>query len=169
MMDRKSVTVTSLIGLALAMVAWGLSYLHITYYSQNHSYLLALSSGQVMWFDTAHGASFSVPVGRGFYEAFVITNPGVSTFGFQTFYTHVMPPVIEKDTLQLPLWIPAVIFSTPLLLRLAPSWRRKKRRSTGLCIACGYRLESLMVPRCPECGTPFERKKQASHEPEVTS
>lgn len=34
---------------------------------------------------------------------------------------------------------------------------RRRRPARGRCRKCGYLLYSLPEPRCPECGTPFER------------
>ena len=40
--------------------------------------------------------------------------------------------------------------------------RRMQQRATfGYCIKCGYDLRGLPEPRCPECGTPFERDVKA--------
>lgn len=32
----------------------------------------------------------------------------------------------------------------------------------GQCSKCGYLLRGLTVPRCPECGTPFDRERAAT-------
>ncbi len=34
--------------------------------------------------------------------------------------------------------------------------RTEFRQSLALCVRCGYALEALREPRCPECGTPFD-------------
>jgi hypothetical protein len=44
---------------------------------------------------------------------------------------------------------------------LAP-WRwiaRRRRRKRGSCVHCGYSLTGLTEPRCPECGTPFDKHR----------
>ena len=56
----------------------------------------------------------------------------------------------------IPLWI------LTALLIIAPvgfmrSNHRRARRKAGLCVTCGYNLQGLTEPRCPECSTPFER------------
>lgn len=37
--------------------------------------------------------------------------------------------------------------------------RLLNRKAARKCLCCGYRLHGLTEPRCPECGTPFERKE----------
>ena len=32
------------------------------------------------------------------------------------------------------------------------------QRATGICVQCGYDLRGLPEPRCPECGTPFDKQ-----------
>ncbi len=36
----------------------------------------------------------------------------------------------------------------------------RRRLSVRLCTTCGYSLHGLPEQRCPECGTPFERKEK---------
>lgn len=36
--------------------------------------------------------------------------------------------------------------------------RRRRLRRAGRCESCGYILQGLTVPRCPECGAAFDRK-----------
>jgi len=57
-----------------------------------------------------------------------------------------------------------VIWATPVYVvgRVLQSWqvRRLKRRLTnGLCVNCGYDLRGLTLPRCPECGAPFDQRE----------
>ena len=40
--------------------------------------------------------------------------------------------------------------------------RRLRRIDGSHCFHCGYNLTGLTEPRCPECGTPFEAKGDAS-------
>lgn len=60
------------------------------------------------------------------------------------------------------LWIPAM-FLVPLILGLASlvivrvlrklrAQAKRKREDPARCAKCGYSLEGLDIPRCPECG-----------------
>ncbi|MCX5688984.1 MAG: hypothetical protein NTV94_04220, partial [Planctomycetota bacterium] len=51
-----------------------------------------------------------------------------------------------------------------LLYRLVRQFRQSRRRTKGLCPACGFDLAHL--PRCPECGTPATPAQPASNAPE---
>lgn len=37
--------------------------------------------------------------------------------------------------------------------------RALRRRGFPVCLKCGYNLTGAPVPRCPECGEPFERSR----------
>ena len=55
--------------------------------------------------------------------------------------------------------LPAWLLFLPMLLApiaVAPAWRRRRRWTGGLCLACGYDLRGLPPDRerCPECGEP---------------
>jgi hypothetical protein len=51
----------------------------------------------------------------------------------------------------LPLWIPLLLFSVPTVIL----WRQERRRiSGGGCRNCGYNLTGNVSGTCPECGTP---------------
>lgn len=57
----------------------------------------------------------------------------------------------------LPLWAPLVLSLVGLgwwYYAQGPR-RRELRRRQGRCQNCGYPLQGLDVPRCPECGTAF--------------
>ena len=55
-------------------------------------------------------------------------------------------------------WVPFVIWigaGTAGILEGVRTYRRASRR-VGECSKCGYSLSGLIVPRCPECGKPFD-------------
>lgn len=57
------------------------------------------------------------------------------------------------------LWCIVIVGYTAAFSLLTPRLRRILDRSEpgkATCRRCGYRLRGLTVPRCPECGTPFE-------------
>ncbi|RJP37048.1 MAG: hypothetical protein C4547_06315 [Phycisphaerales bacterium] len=43
-----------------------------------------------------------------------------------------------------------------VLAAISYDWQRRIEVKVGLCRKCGYSLRGLTVPRCPECGTPFD-------------
>ena len=54
---------------------------------------------------------------------------------------------------QLPLWIPFLLFALPTALL----WYLDRRRyPAGRCQRCGYDLTGNVSGRCPECGTPIK-------------
>lgn len=56
------------------------------------------------------------------------------------------------------------VFGVPMLIApvvfVALFWRFTPTRTKNqpICSTCGYNLHGLTEPRCPECGTPFERE-----------
>lgn len=67
-----------------------------------------------------------------------------------------------------PFWFPTLLFSAwPLLAFVRGPMRRRYRRKRGLCLQCGYNLTGLPQPRCPECGTEFNRPVIAPQENHV--
>ena len=59
-----------------------------------------------------------------------------------------------KGYLIIPLWIPMILVGMPCAVAW---WRVLRRFAPGHCSKCGYNLTGLPDPRCPECGTGFER------------
>ncbi len=58
-----------------------------------------------------------------------------------------------------PLWA-LFLFSLVCALLLRGRGASASARA-GRCAKCGYDLRGTIEPRCPECGTPFERAKEA--------
>ncbi len=61
----------------------------------------------------------------------------------------------NKASVNLPFWIPTLVFGSVIFLRHPPGHRRRKRKKFGLCVKCGYDLRGS-EDRCPECGQGFE-------------
>ncbi|MEM9883011.1 MAG: hypothetical protein AAF800_08855 [Planctomycetota bacterium] len=56
-----------------------------------------------------------------------------------------------------PLWLLATVISLAGLIvfgfgRVLPTWRRRTRLQTGLCLHCNYNLAGVEADACPECG-----------------
>ena len=56
-----------------------------------------------------------------------------------------------------PFWIPVLLVAAYPILLLIKTIRLRLRHKPGHCSKCGYDLTGLPDPRCPECGTEFER------------
>jgi hypothetical protein len=57
-------------------------------------------------------------------------------------------------------------FFPAMIVGLPVRWLMARREiPAGHCQSCGYDLRNLTEPRCPECGTPFDSKKDAAKEP----
>jgi hypothetical protein len=54
-------------------------------------------------------------------------------------------------------WLYVVLRLTLSRSPLAEWGVRRRRRASGLCLACGYRLTGNVSGVCPECGTPVRR------------
>jgi hypothetical protein len=54
-----------------------------------------------------------------------------------------------------PVWPVAAAASVLPVLLLRPAFRKRRRRHAHQCERCGYNLQGLIEPRCPECGTQF--------------
>ncbi len=57
--------------------------------------------------------------------------------------------------------VPVHLFVTWLAERYGQRWLSRFRRFSDeeTCVECGYKLCFLSVPRCPECGTPFDEER----------
>jgi len=69
------------------------------------------------------------------------------------------PALDVTRVLWIPCWAPVVLFSAwPVFAFFRGPYRRAKQGATGFCSRCGYNLTGLVEPRCPECGTAFDRR-----------
>lgn len=153
-MIRKTLATASLIGLVLSLAAWGASYWRVSYGAKWD--IVMLVRGLVNW---THIAPLGLP-------------PELRNFGVGGYspYTSWLPRAVDPPTgatshpsfftrsgaswmFSLPLWIPALAFF--LLVAQWPLARRRHRK-LGLCVKCGYSLQGLSEPRCPECGAEFQ-------------
>lgn len=59
-----------------------------------------------------------------------------------------------------PLWLPFLFLCILLAGIMTPSYRARGRLRRGECQRCGYSLNGLTDPRCPECGELFDQKRE---------
>ena len=59
--------------------------------------------------------------------------------------------------------ISVLVFCATLQARFV-YYKRMSREVLGRCASCGYDLRGLTDPRCPECGTLFDMRKQKEAE-----
>ena len=142
-MLRRTLTILSLIGLLISVGLWGVGYLQITWTSGK--YVAVIAYGNLCFG----------------YDYFGNTAPGLNILG-PYFSTHWWPDrgLFNNDfppawAIQIPLWLPSLLFGLLLWLSYIP--RRRKRKKLGLCIKCGYDLRASKE-RCPECGSTIDAR-----------
>jgi hypothetical protein len=57
----------------------------------------------------------------------------------------------EFTIISVPFWFIAIVSAVPLAMWTRGHVRRRHRRTSGLCLDCGYDLRATS-DRCPECG-----------------
>ena len=69
-----------------------------------------------------------------------------------------------------PSWLLLCLLSTyPTFAFVRGPHRRHRRRKSGLCVKCGYSLNGLPEPRCPECGEEFRKTPNRVRQPRLST
>jgi hypothetical protein len=154
-MIRKTLTILSLIGLTISVLAWGLSYFGPAFRTRHLTIVL-----------TGGGIDLDRYTYKGPIAPLSMWN------GFRTFETGWQPRYAKPFQnvgywrLFIPLWMPTVFFGLAACGCHPPYfYARSRRKKLGLCLQCGYDLRGSET-RCPECGRPFEKdelKQNADH------
>ena len=65
---------------------------------------------------------------------------------------------VQFNYIRVPAWLPVVaLLIMPMRGIVRGPWLQRWRRRRNRCLHCGYSLEHLPKPRCPECGTPTDK------------
>ena len=85
-----------------------------------------------------------------------IRDIGFAGFRLSTTELHYLTEIWLRTKVNLPLWMPFIVFATyPAIAFIRGPLRRHRRRKRGLCLTCGYDLRGS-PDRCPECGARIE-------------
>lgn len=140
-MLRKTLTIASLIGLVLSLAAWGLSYLSPQTHRTTPGWLL-LYRGTVAYQTRVE----QVPI--------VIEDDETQQSTLVP-RTGCLPSI--RTIASVHLWIPTIACGSFFMcLMAAGTVCSRRRRKLGQCVNCGYSLQGLTEPRCPECGTEIQ-------------
>lgn len=165
-MIRNTLTIGSLIALVLSLVAWGASLVGVGY-RINHSpagtesfssTLVILVNGGVALYYTPdarhpllaqyHDPDKAWEVQRLQMDKYGATVMHLATWGWDA---------NGCLDVRFRLWFSTALFSAAIAAGTIRSLctRGRRRRKLGLCVQCGYSLQGLTGPKCPECGTEF--------------
>jgi len=175
-MIRKTLTIISLLGLALSLAMWGASYFNVVRATHRCNHPIVISGvtnqnwqggslaliGGALKYGMGGFGYWPLSDGRVFQmslDAFGEKNleaqpPRWISHGPRRLGTHWRLVYISGSVLILPLWIPTVLFGIWPTIALVRLRRHRRRRKLGLCLKCGYDLRASK-DRCPECGTEF--------------
>jgi len=64
---------------------------------------------------------------------------------------------VESSFFRLPVWPLVIPLMIPPIRDSIRERRRLRRMKCNECLECGYNLTGLVEPRCPECGTVFQK------------
>ncbi len=158
-MLRKTLTILSLIGLLLSVGLWGASYFHIECARSGFVFTIAAGALSVIAMDDSERKAtpdFCRCHGFGGFQTDWIPEIGVPSGGKATIHRfyYFAPFGGWLWVLDVPLWMPTILWAVILSVSGLPLYRRRKRKKLGLCVKCGYDLRASME-RCPECGEEF--------------
>lgn len=170
---RKTLTIASLVGLVLGLALWGLSLYGFEYGWQDvrvgdwTAGEIVLSggvlSGSVQHIDMA--LSQQRPIWGTTHRSGLTLGNDIGSIACcpgdpPTYWAQIRATTFHMDPtgcrFACHASIPVSVFAAwpvyLLLLRMTASRHRK----LGLCVECGYALQGLTEPRCPECGKDFQ-------------
>jgi len=153
-MIRKTLTILSLIGLLLSVGLWGASYWRIKYRMNRSQF--SVWNGKVGYMAVGPQVSTKrkqLPLG------WIVYGLRKRGYRFSTNWTPQLSgnPFRTPFRLDIPLWMPTLLFGVWPVWLLLPFHRRLKRMKLNLCVKCGYNLRASK-DRCPECGTEFVKE-----------
>lgn len=157
-MLRKTLTIISLIGLLLSVVAWGGSCfcgIECLHEYAGGGEKLVVSGGNIM-FRIGRGQSDDGPHG-----GWVWLPPRYPSDEGRLWFPHgewSTSGGYSSLRLASPLYLFVVIFGGLCWRTYAPLRLSRKRRKLGLCVTCGYDMRGT-PDLCPECGHPSQAKQ----------
>ena len=176
-MIRKTLTIISLLGLALSLALWGASYFNVVRATHRCNYPIVISGvmnenwqggslaliggalkygmGGFGYWPLSDGRMFQITLGNSGEQYLEAQPPRWISRGPTGLGTHWRFVYMSGRVLILPLWIPTVLFGILPTIALVRIRRRRRRRKLGLCVKCGYDLRGS-ANRCPECNTPMD-------------
>lgn len=154
-MIRRILTISCFTGLAVSVVAWGVSYFNLLGYDHAASVNVGLQRGSLVWMSD-RGFFSSILESRWYETGFGRLQWWFQGYGgLQTQWAPQFTLGPVALALALPLWIPVVVCATYPTYRMTLHCRNRRRRRIGLCLNCGFDLQGS-EGACPECGSSIE-------------
>jgi hypothetical protein len=148
-MFRKTLTILSLLGLLLSVLAWVVSYLNIGHRGQKYTW--GVSRGAAFWMHDEHA-------GMGFQPSYYVQGfRGMRSIVRTTWLPHALRHRGSVVHVAIPLWMSTLFFGS-CFFPLFRSSRRRKHKRLDICVKCGHNLRGLTDHRCPECDTAFDER-----------
>jgi len=165
---RRTLTITSMIGLVVSLLLFGVSYLRVQFlYKDLQINLLMPGTCFVIWGGELHTSRDTTGWRKSQYNDANVWSSRHTTILIMRQWIWHFPmwlPISQwygsrdgTNYVTVLLWIPTTFFAAIVGYRSLPVFRRRKRRKLGLCINCGYNLDGLTENRCPECATEFHK------------